>query len=361
MNIEITWTASTDIAVVSYKVQSALSVDGPTEPASSAFTTIATVLIPNHSYIDPNGDEVHTWYRVRATNVYGLDSDPSAAMRKSTQTVVTLDSYLMNASTQSINYNDYSTIYCFFKGPEGTLVDVTSPTVTITKDNGDYTIVSGAALTRESTGKYSYVINFSSSAWADAGLYQVTFVGTYGTVQLRVSGQIKVGEITQRQNYISKIRLRLKDFKRKINGNMSLQYQLDSQDIFKFTEQEIDSAIDDALSVINYTGPQRMSFSVENLPYTDALTTGSVIKLIEAQAMLEIANTISDGDAKLQINRSGPLMQLASAIRDSWEKSLVSWKKASPPTPVSLGSTRLPFRLLRPLGMISGMINVFGL
>lgn len=270
----------------------------------------------------------------------------------------------LSGSTKDVAYNDYATIYCFFRDADDSLVDVTNPKVTITKNNGDYTLVDAADMTKVSgtTGKYSYTINFSDPAYTE-GLYQVKFIGVDGSTTLKVNGQIKIGPITAYQGIIRSVRFRLKDFKRRLDTTTELlQYKLDDNTIFKWTENELASFIDNALSDINGSGPTITNYDYTTLPgaLNGLLVTVSVVHALDAQAALEIANELDDADEKLKIKRSGPYMQLANALRGSAYQRIKDFKFANRARAISLGTTRLPFRVQRVLGLVPGYGNLFG-
>jgi hypothetical protein len=209
-----------------------------------------------------------------------------------------------------------------------------------------------------STGMYTFT--FLTNPQMTAGVYRVEFRG--GVVladnashDIVVTGDVGIGEITSVQDYVNRVRMGLMD-------DFPTDYRLD-EPAYQWTGMQIYTFLREAVDRINSTGPRRTSYTLEGFPpeIDEFLVTGAKIWALQARARLEKANEMNYTDGhSLSINRGDFYLNMASVLYRDWLEAIISWKKASPPTPIGLGASRLPFRLSRVIGMLPNSATIFG-
>lgn len=249
-----------------------------------------------------------------------------------------------------------------FRAPNGSLVNVTNPVGRITHEER---LVPALDMVIGSVVEGGYF----SLAQISTGVYGLAFIPrgmTYGLYKLECSGQysylgknhvlfcegsILVGEISMVQFYVNQLRIRLMD-------DMLAWYRLD-EPIHQWPLDTLYTCLSNSLSHINSKGPRITTMGYESVP-EDLLITGGIIYALETRARLEIANSMNYTDGhSINIDRGPKYQSLAQQMRASWEEMIISWKKATPPTPIALKSQRLPFRIFRMVGMLPNYQSYF--
>jgi hypothetical protein len=260
----------------------------------------------------------------------------------------------------SLSYvNEYLDLFVYFHDQNDALVDVTTPSCVVTRAKDNVNVVTGTP-TRLSIGYYQY--SFYAGAF-DAGLYDITFTGAYGTISLVVKGQMGLQEITVLQSFINDVRYNLYEV-----DSTWLGYQLDSPTKY-WTEEMIYRALNHTLMITNEHPPMITSWTFASIPCPGLLIAGATAECLLQRARLEDANSYSYTDAgkTLNIQRGQFYRQMA----EEWNRQfrgvggvngggVVGFKYAYRPKIVAVGSQRLPFKVLRPLSFLPGMKNIFG-
>lgn len=253
--------------------------------------------------------------------------------------------------------------------PEPVDVDVGSQRIKITRNGQLVTVDAIDAAGPDLNGAYTptkvigvtglYSFTFLTTGLQE-GLYDLLWSGTapvgpsLTTHTLTVSGQVGIGAVTRLQDFINRVRYRLMD-------DHPVDYQIDQRGVNHWSKVELFSCLRDALSRINNTGPRITSNTFDSIPTEDLLVTGGMVYALYARARFEGANTMdySDGHT-LRIDRGPFYKQLADTFSKDWLDAVVSWKKATPPTPIGIRTQQIPFRLFRVIGMLPNYQTYFG-
>lgn len=277
--------------------------------------------------------------------------------------------------TGSSAYQDsLITLRVLFKGLDGDPVDVISPRLRFYTgwDNTPVNVDSLGVDELESrayplepcvppvTGQYSFSFLTTS---LKPGLYQVEFAGE--TTEQRtateavphtvlVKGEFEIGQISRLHDILNRAQMGLMD-------DFPFEYRLD-EPIHQFKKNQIFVYIKEALSRINSTGPKITGFTIDSFPagHDEFLVTGAKIWALWARARLEKANEMNYSDVHtLNIDRGPFYKELADAWFRDWLEAIISFKKATPPTPIGLKSQRLPFRVNRVIGLLPNYQTFF--
>lgn|GEM_PF-4844476 len=255
----------------------------------------------------------------------------------------------------SLATRSYESLVCLFKNEEGSAVAVTEAKFSLLRDG--LAIIDAQPLQSIPglTGYYKY------SWWLTEdylpGLYDVSFTGYNASTSLSLAGQVSIGEITRVQSFINRLLSRLLDkyFEHYLIDAPKRQWQ--DQDLYHF--------LLDALDSVNNTSPITTTFTFDNIPCESIFLDIAQGYALLAMARLENANTFSYSDGiSLNLNRAPFYQQQGQYLLDNALKvRLVSWKYSSTltrPRPLGLRRARLPFRVMRTLGMMPNMKRSFG-
>lgn len=266
----------------------------------------------------------------------------------------------------------FDTVFAQFGDPNGNLVNVANPRLTMRSArydpaDPDGLVVSGAALFNFTTGTYGYTL---SPEVLEPGYYSLAFSGTitsgqapasgYSNVSLPVGvcveGQIQILERTIEMDLTLRVRRRLKDLNTRL-------YRLDLP-VQKWPDDEIIDALLKALGEINATPPMRTNFSFHTLPVgvVSFVQDLAYADLLESQSILENANTftMNDGSANLSLQRAQLYASQANAIHQRADNKLYRWKKSLVPNVFGQGTNQYPFQIRHVISFLPNFKNIFG-
>jgi len=249
-----------------------------------------------------------------------------------------------------------------YHDPDGHLIDPSTPMGRILRDGkvvqgiqllaGGMTAAGTFPLSYVSTGVYSAAF---MSTGMSPGLYKLETWGdiVFGsqTLTLRIGGTFELGEVSMIQYYITRLRMRLMDERPAL-------YQLDAP-VYQWPLDTLAACLMEALSHINNRGPRITREGFETVP-EDLIVTGGIIYALETRARLEEANHMAYADGhSLDINRAPMYMTMAQQLRNGWDLSIESWKKATPPKPIGMKAQQMPFRIFRIIGLLPNYQSYF--
>lgn len=184
--------------------------------------------------------------------------------------------------------------------------------------------------------------------------YTIQFQNTNGDVSLpTVPGQ--AGYLDKKYEMLQDVRYRLFDFD-------PTQYRLDDERFIWVTAQ-LGSFLQQALNRVNQTPPRltQLRFEDQVLP-TELVKDWAVFYALKSRAILENFNAFQFSDGvSLTYERASKLFQASDGTFGNLDTSTQKWKRAYRPRAIGLGTSRLPFRVLRPLSFLPNMKNVFGI
>lgn len=205
---------------------------------------------------------------------------------------------------------------------------------------------------KDTTGSYVTMyedINGNLDFW-----YTIQFKNANGDV----SSQTQPGQggyANKKYEMMQDVRYRLFDFDPE-------QYRLDDER-FMWVTAQLSSFLQQALNRVNQTPPRltRLSFEDEVLP-TELVKDWTVFYALKSRAILENFNQyqFSDG-VSLTWDRSGKLFTASDGTFSNLDTATQKWKRAYRPRAIGYGTSRLPFRVLRPLSFLPNMKNIFGI
>ena len=171
------------------------------------------------------------------------------------------------------------------------------------------------------------------------------------TLTVRVGGTIELGEVSMLQYYITRLRIRLMDERPNL-------YRLD-EPVPQWPAETLAACLMESLSHINNRGP-RITYEAFETVGEDLIVTGGMIYALESRARLESANAMQYTDGhSLNIDRGPRYLAMAQQLRNGWDQTIESWKKATPPRPIGEKSQQLPFRIFRIIGLLPNYQSYF--
>lgn len=282
---------------------------------------------------------------------------------------------MSSATTSKAGFQDtLISLQVLFKGLDGCPTDVESPRIRIfhgferrpvnvdvleTNENTDrsYPLLE---VDPPQTGQYKFSF---LTGMIEPGLYELEFSGTIKETlsgggerdkTLLVKGEIEIGEISRRIDFVNRVQMGLMD-------DFPDEYRLD-EPVYQWKKDQVYTYLKEALGRINATGPRRTSWTFDTFPVEvdELLVTGAKIWALYARARLEKANEMDYSDVHtLRIARAQDYKNLADTLLQDWTQAVVGYKKATPPTPIGLRSQRLPFRINRVIGLLPNYQTFF--
>lgn len=184
--------------------------------------------------------------------------------------------------------------------------------------------------------------------------YTVQFKNANGDV----SSQTQPGQggyVNKKYELMQDVRYRLFDFD-------PTQYRLDDER-FMWVTNQLSSFLQQGLNRVNQTPPRltRLDFEDHVLP-TELVKDWTVFFALKSRAILENFNQyqFSDG-VSLTFDRSSKLFTASDGTFTNLDLATQKWKRAYRPRAIGYGTSRLPFKVLRPLSFLPNMKNIFGI
>jgi len=142
-------------------------------------------------------------------------------------------------------------------------------------------------------------------------------------------------------------------------------YQLDAIPQYKWDGAHLSVWMKWALLRFNGYGDMVTNYNWDSVPddAIPAITEAVRNKALTAKATMETANVMgyTDGVSFDIKNRVADYTKLADAALVDFKDMTKSWKRSHRPRAIGMGSQRLPFRIMRPMSLLPGMSNVFGM
>ena len=184
--------------------------------------------------------------------------------------------------------------------------------------------------------------------------YTIQFKNSTGAVSAQTdAGQ--GGYSNRKYEMMQDVRFRLYDFD-------PTQYRVDDEK-FMWVTAQLSSFLEQSLNRVNQTPPRltQLRFEDQSLP-TELVKDWTVFFALKSRAILENFNqyTFSDG-VSLTWERASKLFSASDGTFSNLDTATQRWKRAFRPRAVGYGTSRLPFRVLRPLSFLPNMKNVFGI
>lgn len=184
--------------------------------------------------------------------------------------------------------------------------------------------------------------------------YTIQFVNATGQKsQPTPPGQ--AGYIDRKYEMLQDVRYRLFDFD-------PTQYRLDDERFIWVTAQ-LNSFLSQALNRVNQTPPRltQLGFEDHVLP-TELVKDWAVFFSLKSRAILENFNAFQFSDGvSLTYERASKLFSASDGTFSALDTATQRWKRSYRPRAIGFGTSRLPFRVLRPLSFLPNMKNVFGI
>ena len=262
----------------------------------------------------------------------------------------------------------FETTYAVFKNPAGAYLDVTLPTVQVSKDGIPVPLKTlsptvGTALyqlNRVSVGMYSFVFYTQGLV---PGLYTIVFSGgdpttapNYGV--LTITGGFTLGSVSYELNLVMKLRQQLMDYDPRL-------YTIIDQNSTVWRDECLLGYLGSALTDINMT-PTPSNFGMVDFPYAGILIDGGYGRALRAASVLEIWNTMTYTDEiSFSVDRSQKLQAAGDLATKGFFERVDKWKtwwsaygdEGGAGTGQWQGENKLPFSISRVLSWLPGMKN----
>jgi len=176
------------------------------------------------------------------------------------------------------------------------------------------------------------------------------------------TGQVSAPTAPGQAGYIDKKYEMLQDVRYRLFDFDPTKYRLDDETFIWVTGQ-LNSFLQQALNRVNQTPPRltNLSFEDQVLP-TELVKDWTVFYALKSRAILENFNAFQFSDGvSLTYERASKLFQASDGTFSNIDTATQRWKRAYRPRAIGFGTSRLPFRVLRPLSFLPNMKNVFGI
>lgn len=163
------------------------------------------------------------------------------------------------------------------------------------------------------------------------------------------------GFIDQKYAMLQDVRFRLYDFDPD-------QYRIDDHR-FMWVTSQLSSFLQQALNRVNQTPPRltQLKFEDHVLP-TELVKDWTVFYALKSRAIIENFNAYSFSDGvSLTLERASKLFSASDGTFSNLDTATQRWKRSYRPRAIGFGTSRLPFRVLRPLSFLPNMKNIFGI
>ena len=142
-------------------------------------------------------------------------------------------------------------------------------------------------------------------------------------------------------------------------------YQLDAIPQHKWDGTHLATWMKWSMQTFNGFGVMVTNYTWDSVPddAIPAIEEAVRYKALTAKSTMEVANVLkySDGVTFDITNRATDYRQLAKDAMDLFKDLAGGWKKSHRPRAIGMGSQRLPFRIMRPMSLLPGLSNVFGM
>lgn len=183
--------------------------------------------------------------------------------------------------------------------------------------------------------------------------YQMSFVNANGQESQKTAPGT-AGYLSARHELVDDVRYRLSDFNPELYRLDEPQYMWTTTQLWSYSQQ--------ALNKVNQTGPMLTNYTFQNLVPTELVKDYMVYLSLKSRGILENFNNFQFNDGVgLTWDRASKLFQASDGTYSNMIDEIRKFKLAARPRAIGTGTQRLPFRVLRPLSMLPGLKNVFGI